>query len=68
MAPAPETLAARHAGMRVLAFSMISNMAAGLGETPLTHDEVLAQGAETGRELEAVILGVCRRLDAEAPA
>jgi purine-nucleoside phosphorylase len=68
MSTVPETLAARHAGMRVLAFSMISNMAAGLGETSLTHDEVLAQGARAGRELAAVILGVCRRLGAEAPA
>jgi len=68
MSTVPETLAARHAGLRVLAFSMISNMAAGLGGTPLTHDEVLSQGAQSGRELKAVILGVCRRLGAEAPA
>lgn len=35
-----EATAARHAGVRVCGISCISNKAAGLSETPLTHEEV----------------------------
>lgn len=35
-----EATAARHAGIRVCGISCISNKAAGLSETPLTHEEV----------------------------
>ena len=40
---------ARHAGMRVFALSTITNMAAGVSKTPLTHAEVI----ETGKRVEA---------------
>jgi len=36
----PEVIAARHAGMRVLAFAVVSNFAAGLAREELAHDEV----------------------------
>jgi purine-nucleoside phosphorylase len=64
MSTVPEAIAARHAGMRVLAFSMISNLAAGLSDRPLSHEEVLATGAEAGKRLgrliEEVAGGLCR--------
>ena len=40
MSTAVEAIAARHAGMRVGGISLISNPAAGLSKTPLTHEEV----------------------------
>lgn len=45
MSTALEAIAAREAGMEVLGFSLITNLAAGLGE-PLSHAEVIAAGKE----------------------
>ena len=48
MSTALEAIAARQAGMEILGFSLITNMAAGIQTTPLSHQEVL----EAGREAE----------------
>lgn len=44
MSTVPEVLAARQAGLRVLAMAVIANRAAGLSRRPLSHQEVLAAG------------------------
>jgi purine-nucleoside phosphorylase len=44
MSTVPEVLAARHLGIRCLAFSCVTNMAAGLSPDPLDHEEVLKVG------------------------
>ena len=41
MSTAPEVIAAGHCGMRVLGFTLLSNMAAGILDQPLTEQEVL---------------------------
>lgn len=41
MSTVPEVIVARHAGIRVLGISCISNMAAGILDQPLTHEEVI---------------------------
>ncbi len=55
MSTVPEVIAANHCKMRVLAFSLITNMAAGILKQPLTEEEVLETGARKGRELQRLI-------------
>ena len=58
MSTALEAIAAREAGMEVLGFSLITNLAAGIQETPLSHDEVL----DAGRAAEPVISQLLARV------
>jgi purine-nucleoside phosphorylase len=58
MSTVPETLVARHMGMEVLGISCVTNLAAGLGATPLSHEEV----TETGRMVENRLAGLLKRL------
>ena len=48
MSTVPETIAARHAGLRVLALSLITNLAAGLQAQALSHAHTLAQAQAAG--------------------
>lgn len=41
MSTVPEVMVARHSGLEVLGISCISNMAAGILDQPLSHDEVI---------------------------
>ena len=41
MSTVPEVIVARHAGLEVLGISCISNLAAGMLDQPLTHEEVI---------------------------
>lgn len=65
MSTVPEVLAARAGGMRVLAFSLITNRATGLRTDPLGHEEVLEVGRRAGVELERLLRRIVRDL---APA
>ncbi|MBA8812261.1 purine-nucleoside phosphorylase [Frigoribacterium faeni] len=58
MSTALEAIAARQAGMEVLGMSLITNLAAGIQKTPLSHAEVL----EAGRDAEAGISALLARI------
>ena len=50
--------AARQAGMEILGFSLITNLAAGIQTTPLSHAEVI----EAGQAAEPVISDLLARV------
>jgi len=58
MSTALEAIAARQAGMEILGMSLITNLAAGIQKTPLSHEEVI----EAGREAEPVISALLARI------
>ena len=55
MSTVPEVIAARHLGVRCLGISVVTNMAAGVVEGKLGHEEVLAVGAEAQPRLTALV-------------
>ena len=56
MSTVPEVITAAHAGMGVLGISAISNMAAGILDQPLNHEEVI----ETGRLVRDKFVGLVK--------
>jgi purine-nucleoside phosphorylase len=55
MSTVPEVIAARHLGIRCLGISVVTNMAAGVGDGKLGHEEVLAVGAEAQPRVTALL-------------
>ncbi len=64
MSTVPEAIVARHAGMRVLAFSGITNIPSQDGQGETNHEEVLEAGRMIGPRLLAVVRRVLRGLPA----
>lgn len=58
-----EVIAARHMGARVLGLSCVTNLAAGLGLGPLSHEEVQATAARTRHRFEDLLTGVLEKLE-----
>ncbi len=50
-----EAIAAREAGLDVLALSLVTNMAAGMSGAPLEHAEVLAAGQDAAARIGALL-------------
>ena len=62
MSPASEAAAANHAGMRICGISCITNLAAGISKTPLTHEEVKEAGLKAAPLFEKLVRGSIRNI------
>jgi purine-nucleoside phosphorylase len=62
MSTALEAIAAREAGMEVLGISLMTNLAAGINDAPLNHEEVLAAGNAAASRMGALLSAVAPRL------
>ena len=65
MSTVPETILARHAGLRVLALSMMTNMAAGLSDEKLSHGHTLATAKAGGDAASALLAAIVAALSPE---
>ncbi|MGI6498470.1 MAG: purine-nucleoside phosphorylase [Oscillospiraceae bacterium] len=64
MSTVPEVIAAAHCGMQVLGFTLLSNMAAGILEQPLSEREVLEAGAACQDKFSKLVLACLNALEA----
>ncbi|MGG4045697.1 purine-nucleoside phosphorylase [Paenibacillus favisporus] len=58
MSTVSETIVARHAGLEVLGISCISNMAAGILDQPLSHEEVMETTERVREKFLGLVLAV----------
>jgi purine-nucleoside phosphorylase len=55
MSTVPEVIVARQMGMKVLAISCVTNMAAGTTDAPINHEEVLEIGKKISGQFKALL-------------
>jgi purine-nucleoside phosphorylase len=58
MSTVPEAIAASHCGMRTLGISCLTNMAAGILDQPVTHQEVLETGHKVEDKMKKLLTGL----------
>ena len=63
MSTVPEVIMANSLGMRVLGFSMVTNMAAGMSGKPLSHQEVIQTSKNESEKFIALVKGIIKQLN-----
>lgn len=63
MSTVPEAITAAHCGMRVLGFTLCTNMAAGVLDQPLSGEEVIAAGQAAGPKFTALVKACLEQID-----
>ena len=61
MSTVPEVILARHAGLRVVAVSAITNLAEGMGGEALSHEQTLRYANQAAGDLTRLIIDFCAR-------
>ncbi len=62
MSTVPEVIAAAHCGMKVLGISCITNMAAGILNQPLSHEEVMETADNVKETFETLVKAILKQL------
>jgi len=62
MSTVPEAITARHAGMKVIGISCITNMAAGISNDVIHHEEVMETGAKVATTFKELLRRVIPKL------
>ena len=62
MSTVPDAMVAAHAGMNILGISCITNMAAGILNQPITHDEVLEAGKKAQSTFRTLLDNILEKL------
>lgn len=62
MSTALEAIAARQAGMEILGMSLITNLAAGIQTTPLSHEEVIQAGKDAEEQISSLLAQIVTAL------
>lgn len=62
MSTVPEVIVASHAKLNVLAISLITNMAAGILDQPLSEEEVFEIGNSKAKDLQKLVRNIIHRL------
>jgi purine-nucleoside phosphorylase len=62
MSTSLEAIAARQSGLEVLGISLVTNAAAGISETPLSHEEVLEAGQAAAERCGSLLAAVVERI------
>jgi purine-nucleoside phosphorylase len=68
MSTVPEVIVARHMGIKVLAISCVTNMAAGISDEVLSHEDVLATGERVKGDFVALLRAVLPEIAADVKA
>lgn len=62
MSTVPEAIAARHQGTRVLGISCITNLAAGMSDEPINHEEVMETGARVAEVFKELLKRIVSKM------
>lgn len=62
MSTALEAIAARHAGLEVFGISLVTNLAAGISPTPLSHEEVIEAGRAAGPRISRLLADIIAKI------
>jgi purine-nucleoside phosphorylase len=63
MSTVPEAIAARHSGMRVIGISCLTNMAAGMTDEVINHEEVMETGAKVADIFKELLKRVITKIN-----
>jgi purine-nucleoside phosphorylase len=64
MSTVPEALVARHMGLEVLGISCVTNLASGVTDEPIDHEDVMATGIRVSATFTELLRRVVTRLNA----